>query len=317
MQRLRILHSLVLVCSTALIFGLASLAYAQVSRPGCDPEFMDAIEAKAWLHGQRRITQNQNLITKPDSVLEYSCFNQFIGYVAFNPDGRRFSENDPTLATWGSVSAVHEYSLDLALFYTVTQPLIDYLRENFSHTYLAGRLEPAGGAPPGYGEYNCDAMAHVWREARCMNFMDEDVAALGALDGFYEFAFYGGNDPRLLPREYPACTPDTTRITAAFTETYAADGNRDGADDAEQALFRLDPDNDPAFTDRDDTDNTPYLEDPILVTEILNILFPADCENAAAIPTGVHVEIRGDKTLEEHFCSRPGCSYDGGACILD
>ena len=47
-------------------------------RNTCDPEFFDVMSNRAWLEAQREITQNANLITKPDSVLSLSCFNQFL-----------------------------------------------------------------------------------------------------------------------------------------------------------------------------------------------------------------------------------------------
>ncbi len=45
----------------------------------CDPDYYETLEARAWLEAQREITQNQNLITKPDSVLQYTCFDKHLG----------------------------------------------------------------------------------------------------------------------------------------------------------------------------------------------------------------------------------------------
>ncbi|MGB4106970.1 MAG: hypothetical protein WBK55_04155 [Alphaproteobacteria bacterium] len=43
----------------------------------CDADFMNQIYARAWLEGQRDVIKSEVLIRKPDSILEYTCFNQF------------------------------------------------------------------------------------------------------------------------------------------------------------------------------------------------------------------------------------------------
>ena len=40
-------------------------------RNTCDPDFLEVMEARAWEEAQREITQNANIIARPDSVL--SC----------------------------------------------------------------------------------------------------------------------------------------------------------------------------------------------------------------------------------------------------
>jgi hypothetical protein len=44
--------------------------------PTCEESFWDVMSARAWTEGQRQVTQNANLLAKPDSVLTYSCFDQ-------------------------------------------------------------------------------------------------------------------------------------------------------------------------------------------------------------------------------------------------
>lgn len=43
----------------------------------CDADFMNQIYGRAWLESQRDMIKAQVLIRKPDSILEYTCFNQF------------------------------------------------------------------------------------------------------------------------------------------------------------------------------------------------------------------------------------------------
>ncbi len=46
----------------------------------CDPEIWESFKDKAWEEGQREITQNQNLIARPDSVLSMTCFDEFANH---------------------------------------------------------------------------------------------------------------------------------------------------------------------------------------------------------------------------------------------
>jgi hypothetical protein len=68
----------------AAAFAVASLAidfsqaYAAATAP-CDPQFMDAIEARGYIEAQRQIEQNNNYILQQDSVLEYTCFDRLLG----------------------------------------------------------------------------------------------------------------------------------------------------------------------------------------------------------------------------------------------
>lgn len=56
-------------------------SYSPADEP-CDPAYDRSLKAIGWLHGQREITQNQNLIFKPDSVFEYTCFKKLIDVLA-------------------------------------------------------------------------------------------------------------------------------------------------------------------------------------------------------------------------------------------
>ncbi len=293
------------------VFFVANSA-AQDIRPGCDPEYMDALEAKSWLLAQRRITQNKNLILKPDSVLEYSCFDQYINFLVTNQEGRRFSENFPVYANWGVVDGITVSSLDTALDEIVIQPLTAYIDTNFPHTFLGGRVEEDPETFLVAGDYSCETMSFVWQAARCTNFMDAGTEERDALDGFYDFPFYVTNDPRRFPEDFPACEPDD-RIEAAIIEAYRGEG-QDGEHGEEWHQFVLEVDNDPVPA-IEGTGDVLYEEDPILVEEILDIALPGACADSAVIPTGVYIEIPGQSDFEEFFCSMPSCSYDGGECI--
>lgn len=50
-------------------------------RNTCDPDFYEVMKNRAWMEAQRELTQNANLITRPDSVLTVSCFGEFLDHL--------------------------------------------------------------------------------------------------------------------------------------------------------------------------------------------------------------------------------------------
>jgi len=269
---------------------LSGLAKAQSS---CDPQVMDAIESKAWLQGQRRVAQNASLVFRPDSVLEYSCFDQLLAKVAIG-EGHEFSEITD-YPNWGPISSNSGTSLDIAIIQTSFFPLIDYLQSNFIHTYLGGRTTAPNTPPPVYGDYNCDAMGFVWQLARCMNFMDEQDPNIIAYDGFYDFPTYALGDPRIFPPTLAACV-QPAEITPSIAEAYNQQPN----------YYVLNTENPITFNS---ADTVRYEVDPI-VTHIIPVI-AGDCADSQIIPTGVTVERKDFNTVyEEYFCTMPSCSYD-------
>ena len=114
---------------------LGAASHAAVTSP-CDPQYMDALEGRAYLEAQREIMQNQNLIVKPDSVLEYSCFDSILRTIArANGDRSNFSESN----RWGEVPNHGTQSLDNAIQAVVGASLTSYITANFNHNYLGGR----------------------------------------------------------------------------------------------------------------------------------------------------------------------------------
>jgi hypothetical protein len=128
----------------------------------CDQEFLDVMETRAWMEGKREMEIAQRLILKPDSVLEYSCFN-----------ARATQLNNADLFS----SPENDFSLRIL----VNAALSDYLEDNFNHDYGGGTVEGGGG---------CSVMNHVWNTLRCQNFDDEL---------FLTFADLVSTDPRNEP----------------------------------------------------------------------------------------------------------------------
>lgn len=288
-------------CAAIMTGGFAPpQALAQAT--ACDPQYMDALEARAWMEAQREISQNQNLIVKPDSVLEYSCFNMFLNVVARDASSM-FSET----RRWGDIPGLGDTSQDAALTSLVFEAFSGYIEENFPHTYLGGRAS-ADASTAGYtnvssSSYVCDDMAVVWQEAKCLNMFDER-----AFDGFYDFAWYHRNDPRQLPGSsagFAACEP------------------------LSDAPFNFDRMQQTAFNNRHTThvlqtenpnDTTAYNVDNLVT--FLNFILPAgtdatadwDTGCAPPIMTGISVQRAGTGTAAypDAVCPNPGCYYTGG-----
>lgn len=146
----------------------------------CDPQFMDAIEARGFAEAARENAQNQNLIFKPDGVFEYSCFRNHITAVQTNADllFRSTSLSKPT-----------------------TLPVEQYVYSNFGDVFLNSRYtepDPPLPAPPAD---MCNAIASVWEISRCINFYNRED-----LDGFFDLTHYTTKDPRTLPPKLGACS---------------------------------------------------------------------------------------------------------------
>ncbi len=120
----------------------------------CDGDFYNVMSNRAWMESEREMEVAQRLILKPDSVLEYSCFDQILEANAQNTN----------FAPTGSMIA------DL-----ISAPLDTYLSNNFGNS-VAG---PSSAS-------TCDVMFQVWDFMKCQN-MGVDEFAM-----FAEFAAADG-----------------------------------------------------------------------------------------------------------------------------
>lgn len=302
-KKIGLFRQFAVMATVLLVFSVSSPdnACAQPAT-ACDPQYMDALESKAWLEVQREITQNKNLIFKPDSVLEYSCFDQLLAHAAKGEEDS-FSEDITTFAT-GGAGGISPTSTDNNIRDTIAGALQVYLENNFEHRYLNERAEAIAIYVPqsGYAgmDYECTQMADVWEAGRCLNFGDGDWN-----DYFYDFPWYAGSDPRIEMGPIAECAPvaeisDKYLIdayNADFVELFTLQGGEELADNL--------------------ADGTEYLKDPIL-THICNILppgfpdCPASCSGSHKVPTGLIVDIPGGATYCECVCTMPSCSYPGG-----
>ena len=198
-------YGLAVVLGFAFLAAFSSGAAAKCSNdPGdtgiadssCDCNTWKSLESRGWLEAQREITQNQNLIAKPDSTLEYSCLDTFAN-VAAGPGADSFSDT----LVFGPVAGRSPISTDIALTNVVGSSNLAYGMQ-YSHSFLGGRSSVDNnldGVVTG-GAYNCQAMAQAWEAARCANFMSH------AQDGFFSFEDHASDEKRKLPTP---CNPDS------------------------------------------------------------------------------------------------------------
>jgi hypothetical protein len=257
----------------------------------CDPQYWNAMRAKAWMEAQREIAQNQNLIYKADSVLEYSCFDNFLRALASNAI-TMFSENESIFGV--PVVAITSTSMDNALNRLVASGLSQYVNSAFGHNFLGGRSSfnhsPSASITQGAGyTYTCSAMANAWNAARCLNFNNQP-----AVDDFFDIGTYNSTswDPRgTIPQNF-TCTPPSTWSSNYNLAT-----------------------------------NNPVTYQEQTVAAQLNFFStgPANCSGSACcpaprIPTGIQVRRgQGSNALNyaEFVCVNPGCAYDraSNSCI--
>lgn len=251
----------------------------------CDDLYYETLSSRAWLEAQREITQNQNLILKPDSVFEYTCFDLLLNELADHASSL-LSE------TTSFGPGLGANSMDDALQNLIGTSLITYIGNNYGSLPVGGGYNLLGGHPAGAGishaprpivgalrPYTCDIMARVWQAAKCINFASNEDT-----DGFYPFEEYATNpiDKRYLPT---LCLP----ATAAWASNLAT-----------------------ALT------SGPWTNDPVQTYYALTNAQSCSGSTCACtgdpVPTGVQVVRSGYdvNTYEEHVCLQPGCRYHPG-----
>ena len=259
-------------------YMVSSAAYAQgaFAPEPCDPQYYESLESRAWLEAQREITQNQNLIFKGDSVLEYTCFDSYLSELADHASDM-FSETNQ----WGSPPG----DMATSLSNLVGSALSAYQTSNYNHSLLGGRsslTSSLNGSISG-GSYTCDRMNAVWEAAKCMDFIHN-----AANDGFFTFAEYAsGDDKRFLPT---ACSPKTADFTGEL-QTALVNANTPWEEDSVVTYFDL--------IYPGGTSCAPSSASGGLTTMISTGLQVIKSSGTPA-------------TYTEHVCVVPGCYYDPG-----
>jgi hypothetical protein len=284
------------ILTFALSAALMTMPNVTAAQPGgipnsCDPEFHETLKQRAWLEGQREIEAAAALIVKPDSVLEYSCFEERIKHMgdaskdlfSDNTSGPHFknekffpndlyqplfiSPNGP-VGQPGEPMVGRGYDLGnstkVSLTNTNRLPLRRYLDANFGHPLDGGRYN--GGTPL------CNTMKVVWDHVRCRSF-DKDT--------FKTLHDWAKSDPRQLPKPCTAAGRQSAwnRALKIAYPAPAEPPSQGGVQEVETFLDKL-----------------------------------TQCSSAKAVPTGVIVTWKDGEDFEEKICSAPGCYYNGDGC---
>lgn len=305
-----------LLLGLGLWIGLPAKVCAQIAAQTCDTQVWQTMEARARIETEREIMQNQNLIFKPDSVLNYMCFDSFAAHTA-SQIGQLFTHttfwNGTQILPWGGNTG-----MDSAINNSVISSMTTYLTSNFNHAYLGGRGNEysSGMAPPASpvqasqsSSYSCAEMAKVWAAAKCANFMHTDT--LGRTDGFYPFtdlqAEEGGEDVAGYEsiqdvRNYPAACGGTPIAGSSWVEMYRLSRNENSFGDPNNRYQFGSPVQQTYTNVRD-------LMDPVTETT------SGSC--APPVRTGVRVilGVGSTSTYPDGVCTNPGCTFIGNSCV--
>lgn len=316
-NRITIRRLSALLCMAICLTAPFTQAYAagSIAPQPCDPKYWETMSARAWMEAEREIMQNQNLIFKPDSVLEYTCFDKFTTHGG-KYLGDIFVHTDyfgKVIIQRGSAQAQ-----EIALKNVVSSALQEYLNGSFSNEFLAKR-STAIRQPPGQIDndtvtqptangpsYTCDIMAKVWKASKCMNFIDrrdytkkEDPKSETIVysDTFRPFITLkpgpGGGDPVAGYNEAPDIRMWPEECNNLKAEEWTAKDEIATNKDDKQYDFR-----------------EPLKADYEAVRKMVE---PGQC--GTPLETGVKVILSGSGSAkDDKVCTNPGCTYVGDKC---
>lgn len=191
---------------------------------GCATDTWTAMVNQSVLQTRREMLFNQRYVTKPDSVMAYSCLSEQL-LLAGQELGPIFSEsqlwvNREVDILNGETVTVNvdmgTSSLDGAIVNVATEPYEGYLMSLFNHDFLGGLAateDEDGGDHADHAhslsqEHTpCGIMSQVWQMAKCMDAADDPL--------FYRFEDLITFDPRQYPENY-AC--NNTGITQGMID---------------------------------------------------------------------------------------------------
>ncbi|MCB1652201.1 MAG: hypothetical protein KDI46_09120 [Alphaproteobacteria bacterium] len=275
---------------------------AKSGSPACDADFMNQIYANAYTEAERNITYSEVLIRKPDSVLEYSCFDQGAAVVA-NSVAPLFGEstfwapsvwpnpNAGNIVINVSLGAAHADNWINALVLDSLKK--NYIDQNFAHTYYGGAaavLDSEFSANVAGVGAACADIYNVHFLSKCDSFAPDAP--------FMLFSDLAGMDPRIKP----AACGAAHKITAALLEL------KENKDVTYVAYDKIIPYLDRMMT----SDNNACDSDPIptgLIVE--NVEYTEDINANPVIVGG------SDYKYKDKVCPNPACYFDNGGTAND
>lgn len=257
----------------------------------CDADFMNQLYARALMEADRETALAKTYMAKPDSVLEYTCFDQFVSTAAHKigplfTESTKWQSKNVNISTSGTTNTtlnvfMGDDRLDKSLENLVLKTLKKYTDKNFSHSFMGGNavIDSAISRSVTGDSYNCSAMQQIWAVASC-DPISTNIPTFGDI---------AAGDPRQKPASCPGTLGTEDVINLA--------GNKD-------------------FT-------SVAFDKVETFLNLLNAPGTAPAETCGpAIPTGLMAEIRtydvdfgGETAVESNFipdsiCINPGCHYD-------
>lgn len=327
-----------LLLAISFMMGIA-IPYAHaapdIAPQPCDTQYWRQMSSRAWLEAEREIMQNQNLIFKADSVLEYVCFDQFVNINAW-AGGNIFVHTDyfgtqilPREV--GTTASAKSRSMEGALSNVVSDALDAYrgadkgIDSNFGHNFLGGRAEFMSiddkksdfkNPMKGNSGYTCKTMSQVWKAAKCANFIDNSF--FEDSDGFFPFDIikgYNGKTGKLDEDKdiggYADTIGDTRNYPTKCGEFKTVSGPAGSSTPNLGAAGTWSE----QITLAKNKGETLYDFQSVLGTVFKDVgdrIKPGNC-GQPAIATGVIVIIDGKESHPDGVCTNPGCSYQKGS----
>lgn len=296
----------------------------------CDADFMNQIYAKAFLEAERENILNEIVIRKPDSTMEYSCYEQVVSMTAHKA-GPLFSESD----YWWNRDILIDNGIGDKLPYwrhIDKVPVFVSMCPPDNPTYPTDYDDPTRPPPAKdpcekldksledlvlyalydyvdknfqhdfLGGYAAGLNNDITGEVVGADYLCDMMYVINIMsrcddfdtdDKFFSFETLVSFDPRILPDQCPDGTPiteDIIKVAKNEGGTYAYFDQMDSLLNRVRRNVCSDPNN------------------------------PND--NGAPVPTGVYVvrdnityNMLGNATnnpdkYEEHICINPGCTYD-------
>jgi hypothetical protein len=287
--------------SSILALGLVALpAFAQQGPypklTVCDPDYYETLKEKAMMEVQREIQVNNSVITKPQSVLALSCFDNQLTQAAFA--GKAFSDGQS------------DDNFTLTVNKVIGDSFTNYYNSNFGT--LTDITIPGNGFAAGVSLVPCGRLNELWTSMKCA--LVNDIHLL-SLDSQRNIA-HGGTDIR-----GAMCNSVAGAVDAIYLEGMIA-----SSDIPETAAITGDPVNyfnvaRPNFCSYD-----PKMGSALGNEKVCTVYETANspgkdlkCADMNAIPTGVTVSYRDmfgenenavDGGYWSYTCINPGCYFD-------
>jgi len=303
-----------LVCALAVF--VSSAVSAQSLPDTCDGDFYEVMRAQSWMEAKREMEIAQTLILKPDSVLEYSCFNnqlKALGDVSKDMFGnatgstKLFQQPPQTYTPGDDASGDFPQFLPAVDEDSVTAPhtgqntvqfgpqppggignarlgnVMGILTVDSEFSYNVDNFGHPylGGFFPGSPSSTvCDPMQIVWDFAKCQNFQSVR---------FLTFSELASADPRVVPL-YNTLNCNVAGRSAKWNAAIAATNFPPGVAVGAEAV----------------------------VTNI-SMMDSKDCKATPAVLTGLQIERNtplGSVSYDDAVCLAAGCYFDyaAGTC---